>query len=374
MNEKCSREMMENTFGGAPPRGCIYCDKGSKLVVYITGLCPHRCFYCPLSEERKDRDVVFANEARADGLEDILREARRMRALGAGITGGDPLLKLKRVVEVVEALKGEFGKDFHVHLYNAGLYPPGHFHKISEAGVDEVRFHPPVEMWKHFAEEKGDTPEYVKRYMEMIETAKDCGMDVGMEIPSIPGEERGMLAIVHYAHRAGLGFVNINELEISHTNADEMLRRGLLPLEDSAAVEGSRESALSVIKEALSSPGWGEGAPVLHFCSAYYKDAVQLRERLKRTAENVARDFEVVSEDGTLLLGLIEDIGEEEAMELAERYGIPGRFYHIDGRGRRMEIGAWILEDIAPEIPYRAYLVERYPTADGLEVERAPLN
>lgn len=365
---------MENTFGGTPPSGCLYCDKGSKLVVYITGLCNHGCFYCPLSEEKKDRDVVFANEARAESLEDILREARRMKALGAGITGGDPLLKLERVVEVVEALKREFGEGFHVHLYNAGLYPPEHFKRIREAGVDEVRFHPPLEMWRFFSPAREDRPPYVSKYMEMIEAAKATGMDVGLEIPSIPGEEEGMRALIEYANSAGLDFVNINELEVSHTNAEEMLRRGLVPLEDSAAVEGSRESALKVIGEALTSPRWGDSSPVLHFCSAYFKDAVQLRERLKRTAENVARDFEVVSEDGTLLLGLIEDIGEEEALELAERYEIPDRFYSIDGRGRRMEIGAWILEEIAAEIPYRAYFIERYPTADGLEVERTPLN
>ncbi|RLF73049.1 MAG: radical SAM protein [Thermoplasmata archaeon] len=374
MSENHSRELLENTFGGSPPTGCLYCDKGAKLVIYVTGLCNQGCFYCPLSEEKKDRDVVFANEARAESLDDILREARRMRALGAGITGGDPLLKLERVVDVVEALKKEFGESFHIHLYSAGLYPSEHFKRISEAGVDEVRFHPPVDMWRYFHPALKERPEYVKRYMEMIDAAKEEGMDVGMEIPSVPGEEEGMVAIVEYAFSTGLGFVNINELEVSHTNAEEMMKRGLYPLEDSAAVEGSRESALEVIQKALSSPGRGEGTTVLHFCSAYFKDAVQLRERLKRTAENVARDFEVVSEDGTLLLGLIEDIGKEEALELAERYEIPGRFYSIDVQGRRMEIGAWILEEIASEIPYRAYFIERYPTADGLEVERTPLN
>jgi len=31
-------------------------------------------------------------------------------------------------------------------------------------------------------------------------------------------------------------------------------------------------------------------------------------------------------------------------------------------------------EEIAEELPYRCYEVEEYPTADRLEVERAPLN
>jgi pyruvate formate-lyase activating enzyme-like uncharacterized protein len=31
------------------------------------------------------------------------------------------------------------------------------------------------------------------------------------------------------------------------------------------------------------------------------------------------------------------------------------------------------LEEIAAELPYASYIVEEYPTADRLEVERTPL-
>ena len=46
----------------------------------------------------------------------------------------------------------------------------------------------------------------------------------------------------------------------------------------------------------------------------------------------------------------------------------------IDEERNRLEVAPWVLEEIASELPYRCYEVEEYPTADRLEVERAPLN
>ena len=113
---------------GLLPKGCKMCVKGRKLVLFITGLCNRKCFYCPISDEKKDKDVVYANEWKTDycggelAKEDInviLEEARLCGAEGAGITGGDPLLVLDRTVTAIKALKKEFGRKFHIHLYTS---------------------------------------------------------------------------------------------------------------------------------------------------------------------------------------------------------------------------------------------------------------
>jgi pyruvate formate-lyase activating enzyme-like uncharacterized protein len=59
---------------------------------------------------------------------------------------------------------------------------------------------------------------------------------------------------------------------------------------------------------------------------------------------------------------------------LREVHGVPDDLMRVDLERSRLEVAAWTLEGLADKIPYPCYLVEEYPTADRLEVERAPLN
>ncbi len=95
--------------------GCIQCQMGSKLVLFITGNCHWRCDYCPLSETRRDIDFMYANERPCNDFDEVIEEARAMRATGAGITGGDPLMAKERSLEGIRRLKREFGDDFHIN-------------------------------------------------------------------------------------------------------------------------------------------------------------------------------------------------------------------------------------------------------------------
>ncbi|MCX6650093.1 MAG: radical SAM protein [Methanomassiliicoccales archaeon] len=337
------------------PRGCRLCRKGAKMVLLVTGRCGRSCYYCPLSEGKKNKDVVYANELLVECNEDVIGETEAIGARGTGITGGDPLLVMDRTVRYITLLKERFGAAHHIHLYTATI-DHDKFMRLQESGLDELRLHPPFESWKDLSS------------LRIAESLQGLGMKVGFEVPVLPGEKEGLLALCRYAADNHLDFVNLNELEVSETNCRALVDHGFFVRSDvTSAMSGSQELAEEIVREV------GEMLPV-HFCSSSFKDQVQLRERLKRRARRVARPIDLVTSEGMILLGLVED-GPESAMRiLREEHDVPEELLHLDEKRKRLEVASWVLEDLAPSLPFKCFLVEQYPTADHLEVEREPLN
>jgi pyruvate formate-lyase activating enzyme-like uncharacterized protein len=340
------------------------CARGAKLVLLVTGLCNAGCFYCPLSEEKTGRDVTYANERLLGSggldIEAIFDEARLMDAMGTGITGGDPLCVPDRTVEIIRALKEEFGPDHHIHLYTA-TRDPARIPELEKAGLDEIRFHPPPAFWE---------PDRAGDY-EPLAAAMKTGMRVGVEIPALPDRKDIMMEFLRWLAGKGVHFVNLNELEFSQTNADALKERGYSVKDDvSAGVAGSEEATLDIVRTLA---GKGVTMPV-HYCSSSFKDRVQLRNRLRRRAARVIRPLEVLTDDDTLLFGIVltED-PQGDGAAMAGEYDIPGELWEaVPGRGR-VDVAPWILEEVAADIDRPCYLVEEYPTYDRLEVERRPL-
>ena len=339
---------------GEIAEGCKLCTQGAKMVLFVTGLCGTGCFYCPVSFEKKETAGTYANELKIASEEDIISEAESMRALGTGITGGDPLCDMDRTLRYIRMLKIRFGKEHHIHLYTSTM-DPVRIRKLAEAGLDEIRFHPGEDVWDSFDS---------KSFKEIKSIS---GLDVGIEVPALPGKEESLDRLISSAFASGADFVNLNELEFSESNWDMMERRGYSVKNDtSSAVYGSEETALALLRR---HPG-----KRIHYCSSSFKDGIQLRRRLIRKAEQIAKEYDVVTEEGTLIKGILyaEDL-HEAAGFLEEKYGVPPELMHIDEERNRMETASWVLEELAESLPYRCYITEEYPTADRLEVERMPL-
>ncbi|NOQ48697.1 MAG: radical SAM protein [Methanococcoides sp.] len=330
--------------------GCRLCQQGAKMVLFITGTCDRGCFYCPLSEDRK-RDTVYVNEKAVETDDDVLSEAHTMDALGTGITGGEPLLKKEKVLHYIELLKAEFGKEHHVHLYTSIAPSKETLEALASAGLDEIRFHPPQNMWHVL---KGSA------YEKAVKDAKDLDIEVGFELPSI----KGVLELKDIINELGC-FLNLNELEFSDNNAMELTERGFILKNDiSNAVEGSETFAREI----------AQYLPKMHFCSSRYKDAGQLRERLIRTAKQTARPFDEITEDGTLLYGSIKASDIEEVVSFLNEIGVPENMFEIGERA--IELPGWFTEENAQELKECGFIpsvIERYPFKDGLVVEVIPL-
>ncbi|HZD44220.1 MAG TPA: radical SAM protein, partial [Methanomicrobiales archaeon] len=174
--------------------------------------------------------------------------------------------------------------------------------------------------------------------------------DVGVEVPALPGLEDLAPALPL------LDFLNINELEWGEASGDAMRSRGLVPADSlHNAVKNSHRWAAPLRRHQK-----------VHWCSSSFKDSVQLRERLKRIARNTARSFDEVTEDGTIVYGVIE-IDSLDPSDLPLFTRIPW-----ERSGGRIEMGWKALKRNSQKLPGNKYIVERYPNG-GIIVEVTPL-
>ena len=316
-----------NRVKGTIPKGCQYCSLGSKLVLFITGECDSNCFYCPLTKEKRN-DVIFANERQISSFSEAYDEAVMISALGAGITGGDPLTHLSRTLEYLSKFKERFGQEFHCHLYTSYSLSYDDLKALHSAGLDEIRFHPPRLL----------LTEEIKR---SISDAKSFSWNVGFEIPVIPDKREEIQNIIEFAEIINLDFVNLNELEITEENMQNLSKLGYHTKTNlSAAVKGSEELALKILKNNRRK------RVTLHYCSSSYKDNIQLRNRLRRRAKRYALPSDEITDDGLIVRARII-VNEVKSLlnikdALINDFEIPEKLVNMDEKNK-MILTNWLL-------------------------------
>lgn len=354
---------------GELSKGCQFCVKGEKTVLFVTGLCHKHCFYCPISDQKSNKDVIFANETPIKDEKELIQEIELCNSKGIGITGGDPLLKLERTCNFIRALKEKFGNHFHIHLYTPlDLVSEEVLNKLYKSGLDEIRFHPDFKDSKNW---------------KKIELAKRFDWKIGIEIPAIPSLSQETFNLIEYI-KDKIDFLNINELEISDTNANKLIEQGFVPKDDiSYGVKGSEELALEILEKY---PSFN-----IHYCTTTLKDRIQLANRIKRRAKNVKKEFDIVTEEGMLIRGVIylekpsfgyerklKELNKEEMITklkqvkslLEKELNLKDLF--IDEQKYRLLTKKSIVKQFAKKIK-RLNLIpaiaEEYPTYDQFEIE-----
>ena len=346
----------EETFfikGRNIPKGCKYCLKGSKAVLFLNGICqkPDRCsWYCPISEERRDKDVTFADEIEITTKEELLKEIKMINAQGMSITGGEPLseINFEKTLDYIKYVKLNKGKKFHIHLYTNGIdFNENKADKLSMAGLDEIRFHPAKEYWVN------------------IEKALNKKMKVGAELPVIPEKEEieTLEKLIIYLNTIGADFINLNEFEYCFPNSQALKERGFQLKNGSiASVINSQEIGLNLIRKI--------GAKVsikMHLCSIRAKDYYQLKNRYIRRAKNIKLPYEVITEEGLLVFGQIE--GDKKELDkfyknLLFNLRIQNKFISYDEKNIKIPFYISIKDQVLS-------IIEKYQL-EGFIVETTP--
>ncbi len=322
------RKIEAGSYYSYLPEGCRICRKGAKLVLFVTGVCKSSCFYCPVSREKIGKDVVYANERIVRSAGDFLEELRLMDAEGIAITGGEPLLRLDRVVEFLKMSK-KLG--LHTHIYTSIAADEKMLRKLE--GLDEIRFHPP----------ELKNPE---KYENSIRIAKKLGMDAGFEIPAVCYRQE----IVDIVNKLD-AFLNVNQVEASETNWQNLVSRGF-------RIEDYYIDTPDIVREY-------ERAEKFHYCSARFKDVAQFRRRLIRMAMNHPSFYQITME-GTLICCRIE--GElDRAERLLKKLG-----YEYVRLENCIETSPQLVDEIGEFLKsegFRLSIVERYPTSNRTVLE-----
>ncbi len=312
--------------------GCRLCRRGAKMVLFITGKCSNSCYYCPVSDERFGMDFVYANERPVVEVNDVVDEILSMSAGGVAITGGEPLLRSERVMEYLEIFSRA---GLHTHLYTSIAASDNTIKKLSEKGLDEIRFHPPE-------------LRNVRIYEKSVRGAKRAGMEAGFEIPAISFTKE----IPEILNRND-AFLNVNELEFSESNMQRLMERGWKRGEFYEA-----QGSLEIVEM------YRDTVEKFHYCSVRFKEIAQFRRRLIRMAFNLP-DFYKVTSEGTVICGLVEGDKDKIRKILIQR-GV--EFVEVN---EGFEIPAEEAERVmdAGEI----FIIERYPTYSRIVLEKHPL-
>ena len=338
--------------------GCVQCQMGSKLVLFVTGKCHWGCDYCPLSDNRRESPDMFANERRCQDFAEVIEEAKAMQATGTGITGGDPMLDIDKTLEAIRELKRAFGPEHHIHCYTSIPFALERVDDFAQAGLDEIRF--------HLLDGR------LTKYRQVIDACHSAGMMVGIELPCEPDKEDSLFELLEELDGSNVAFLNLNELEITVGNQENMDVRGFnLAGGITAAAKGSLELGIR-LKEASKEMSFH-----LKFCQASYKDAGQLRSRFRRRGEATLRPYEVLSDDDTILFGAIptslED-AQDDMKELRDELGLNEGWIRYDAGDERIELPLTAAEEISQYLDVPVLLVEVHPTHERLEVGLIHLN
>jgi len=330
--------------------GCKFCVKGKKLVLFISGVCSRNCYYCSLSDVRKNKDKIWANERECRSVNDLIEEIKASNSKGAGITGGDPLLFLDRTLEYARAMKQEFGKNFHIHIYlPTKLVSSDKLKRLAEY-VDEVRFHPEF-LCREMTDEEAEED------MEKIFMASEFWKkeNIGIELPVFPDKMKEILNFI-LKIKEHIGFVNLNELEVSETNIENIQKYKFK--DGGYIVSGSIEAGIWILQELEKL----QTKLKVHLCTAELKDWEQYKNRLLM--------HEILphgqrTEEGTVIYLAIYAKDSEQFNEL-----IKLKLGYADNKKRRIILPEKRASKLINNRKYNVERVEEYPTFDGAEVLR----
>jgi pyruvate formate-lyase activating enzyme-like uncharacterized protein len=207
--------------------GCQLCQIGQIMPIYVTMKCNLRCHFCPISRDLLQKDVCVMLGQSVSNLATIVERCKNFR--GASLSGGEPLVRFDRVINIIRLLKREYGEGFHIHMYTNGSFlNESVLVKLEEVGLDEIR-----------------PSTFDAKTFEML---AHTTMDVTIETPVAEYRKAKIMKLMEYMETTGLKRLVLTEMEVTKANLQSFLQRGYKINFDKNALEDSTPTAMSILE------------------------------------------------------------------------------------------------------------------------------
>jgi pyruvate formate-lyase activating enzyme-like uncharacterized protein len=193
----CIESNGEALYLGDLSPGCRICKEGTWDCIFTTMECNLDCEFCL---RPKDFPKSYAGSIFGAQLEEIAENHSKTIINGISLSGGEPFLKITRMIEWFTWFKNLYPNKY-FWLYTNGLLADAEsLQKLGNLGIDEIRFNLAATGYDHPA------------VMKNLALAVQYIPNVTVEIPAVPEHASKLLSSLSKWCELGVKFLNMHEL------------------------------------------------------------------------------------------------------------------------------------------------------------------
>lgn len=193
----CVEDNGETVRLGELSPGCAACKAGKMDCIFVTTRCNLNCAFCMCPHGMADR---FMYSALAGDLPTLFARYARAGIAGVALTGGEPLVDAKGVLNRLSVLRSECASLYIWLETNGTLLSSALIGELAAAGLDEIRFNVAATGYRH---------PWATRML--YEAARRIPA-VAVEAPAIPEHVDLCLDSLQAWSDGGVKYLNLHEL------------------------------------------------------------------------------------------------------------------------------------------------------------------
>lgn len=318
---------------GALSPGCLTCGYGTWSCLYITGACTADCFFCPQDPAGTIERSPVAENIPFKNADAYIEYLDRFGFKGVSFSGGEPLLRLDRVLTFLTKIRQRFGDAMYIWLYtNGDLVTEENLKQLAEAGLDEIRF-----------------DIFVSDYnLDAVKLAQKFIKTVSVEIPSVPEDHKTLKKCLRAMEKTGIDHLNIHQLVATEHNYKNLTDHDYTILPPLAfrhcPISESETTSLRLLEHAITQ----DITLPINFCSHVYKARFQQLSRRKRAAPFVQESFERVTDAGYIRRLSIQDTLDtiQKIHKDCQKYAPEGSLWSLSENGTEIAIDFSLVEKL----------------------------